>query len=150
MTNQQKAKISFKIVTLPEKNIRILLLSQEIFNLILIMLILTKIIITETLYSMFIYWLQKNLNLFSLDRKLADKTKRKMIHMLWKECMPDKFYKHICKEKNFLYLKGKNVLQPKVLKIISEFIDEDKSNSYKINLSSYKIILQYVYSKRLS
>ena len=52
--------------------------------------------------------------------------------MLWKECMPDKFYKHICKEKNFLYLKGKNVLQPKVLKIISEFIDEDKSNSYKI------------------
>ena len=110
------------------------------------MLILTKIIITETLYSMFIYWLQKNLNLFSLDRKLADKTKRKMIHMLWKECMPDKFYKHICKEKNFLYLKGKNVLQPKVLKIISEFIDEDKSNSYKINLSSYKIILQYVYS----
>ena len=107
MTNQQKAKISFKIVTLPEKNIRILLLSQEIFNLILIMLILTKIIITETLYSMFIYWLQKNLNLFSLDRKLADKTKRKMIHMLWKECMPDKFYKHICKEKNFSLSKGK-------------------------------------------
>ena len=107
MTNQQKAKISFKIVTLPEKNIRILLLSQEIFNLILIMLILTKIIITETLYPMFIYWLQKNLNLFSLDRKLADKTKSKMIHMLWKECMPDKFYKHICKEKNFSLSKGK-------------------------------------------
>ena len=29
--------------------------------------------------------LRKNLNLFSLDRKLADKTKHKMIYMLWKE-----------------------------------------------------------------
>ena len=29
--------------------------------------------------------LRKNLNLFSLDRKLADKTKHKMIYMLWKK-----------------------------------------------------------------
>ena len=29
--------------------------------------------------------LRKNLNLFSLDRELADKTKHKMIYMLWKE-----------------------------------------------------------------
>ena len=39
--------------------------------------------------------LRKNLNLFSLDRKLADKTKHKMIYMLCKECMPVKFYKHL-------------------------------------------------------
>ena len=67
----------------------------------------------------------KNLNPFSLDRKLADKTKNEMIYMLWKECMPQKFYRHICKEKNFLYLNGKNVLQLKVLEIIKEFLDED-------------------------
>ena len=60
----------------------------------------------------------KNLNPFSLDRKLADKTKREMIYMLWKEWIPQKFYKHIYKEKNFLYLNGKNVLPLKVLEII--------------------------------
>ena len=71
-----------------------------------------------------------------------------MIYMLWKECMPVKFYKHICKEKNFLYLNGKNVLQPKVLEIISKFIDENKNNYKQLqnNLSSYKSIFQYVYS----
>ena len=71
-----------------------------------------------------------------------------MIYLLWKECMPVKFYKHICKEKNFLYLNGKNVLQPKVLEIISKFIDEDKNNYKQLqnNLSSYKSIFQYVYS----
>ena len=42
--------------------------------------------------------LTKNLNPFSLDRKLADKTKHEMIYMLWQECIPTKFYKHICKE----------------------------------------------------
>ena len=61
--------------------------------------------------------------------------------------MPIKFYRHICKEKNFLYLNGKNVLQPKVLEIISELIDADEGN-YRLlqnNLSNYKNIFQYVY-----
>ena len=89
----------------------------------------------------------KNLYPFLLDRKLTDKTKHKMIYMLWKECIPQKFYKHICKEKNFLYLNGKNVLQPKVLKIITDFLNEYKNNYRKLrnNLSSYKSIFQYVY-----
>ena len=39
----------------------------------------------------------KNLNPFSLDRKLGDKNKHEMIYILWKECMPQKFYKHISK-----------------------------------------------------
>ena len=52
--------------------------------------------------------LTKNLNPFLLDLKLSDKTKQKMIYRLWKEWMPFKFYRHICKEKNFLYLNGKN------------------------------------------
>ena len=90
----------------------------------------------------------KNLDPFSLDRKLADKTKHEMIYMLWKECMPQKFYKHICKEKNFLYLNGKNVLQQKVLEIITEFLDEDESHYKELrnNLSNYKSIFQYIYS----
>lgn len=74
------------------------------------------------------FLLTKNLNPFSLNGKLADKSKHVMIYMLWKECMPIKFYRHICKEKNFLYLNGKNVLQPKVLEIISEFIDAGEGN----------------------
>ena len=57
----------------------------------------------------------KDLNPFSLDRKLANKNKNEMIYMLWKECMPQKFYKISSKKKNFLYLNGENVLQPKVL-----------------------------------
>ena len=64
----------------------------------------------------------KYLNPFSLDRKLADKNKHEMIYMLWKECIPRNFYRHICKEQNFLYLNGKNVLQPKVLKIIHHYL----------------------------
>ena len=71
-----------------------------------------------------------------------------MIYMLWKECIPIKFYRRICQEKNNLYLNGKKVLQLKVLEIISEFIDANEGN-YRIlqnNLSAYKNIFQYVYS----
>ena len=72
--------------------------------------------------------------------------------MLWKECMPLKFYQHICKEKNFLYLNRKNVLQPKVTKIINEYLNEDTENYNEIrnNLSQYKNIFQYVYSNIFS
>ena len=66
----------------------------------------------------------KTLNSFFLDRTLGDKNKHEMIYMLWKECMPQKFYQHICKEKIFFYLNGKNVLQPKVLEIINYFLNE--------------------------
>ena len=71
-----------------------------------------------------------------------------MIYMLWKECMPQKFYEHICKEKNFLYFNGKNVLQLKVLEIITDFLNEEENNYRELrnNLSSYKSIFQYVYS----
>ena len=62
----------------------------------------------------------KNLNPFSLDKKLNDPNKHEMIHMLWKECMPVAFYKFICKGEKFIYLNG-NVLQPKVSQIITNF-----------------------------
>ena len=38
------------------------------------------------------FLLTKNLNLFSLDKKLADKTKHEMIYMLWRECMSVEYY----------------------------------------------------------
>ena len=71
-----------------------------------------------------------------------------MIYIMQKECMPHKFYRHICKEKKFPYLNGKNVLQPKVLETIKEFLDEDESHYKKLrnNLSNYKSIFQYIYS----
>ena len=43
----------------------------------------------------------KNLNPFSLDRKLNDPNKHEMIYMIWKDCMPSIFYKYICQEENF-------------------------------------------------
>ena len=84
----------------------------------------------------------KNLNPFSLDRKLNDQNKHEMIYMLWKECMPQKFYKHICKENNFLYLNRKNVLPPKVSEILTDFLKEGDENYIELrnNLSQYKTI----------
>ena len=85
----------------------------------------------------------KYLNPFSLDRKLNDKNKHEMIYMLWKECMWQRFYQHICKE-NFLYLNGKSVLQPKVSEIITEFLNEDDEIyiALRNNLSQYTTISQ--------
>ena len=88
------------------------------------------------------------MNPFTLDRKLTDTNKYEMLYVLWKKCMPPKFYEHICMEKNFLYLNRKNVLQPKVSEIINDFLDEDSNNYNEMrnNLSQYKNIFQYVYS----
>ena len=38
------------------------------------------------------FLLTKNLNPFSLDKKLAGKSKHEMIYMLWRECMPVEYY----------------------------------------------------------
>ena len=54
-----------------------------------------------------------------------------MLYMLWKECMPANFYRHICKEKNVLYLNGKNMLQPKVAELINDNLDEEINNYMK-------------------
>ena len=62
--------------------------------------------------------------------------------------MPQKFYNHICKSNNFLYLNGKNILQSKLSNIITDFLNEDKNNYIAPwnNLSQYKDIFQYAYS----
>ena len=70
----------------------------------------------------------KNINPFSLERKLYDQSKHEMIYMLWKDCMQDDFYKFICKKENFSYLNSKNVLLPKVSNIVWSFIKENENN----------------------
>ena len=73
-----------------------------------------------------------NINPFSLERKLFDKIKHEMIYMLWKDCMPDDFYKFICKKENFSYLNSKNVFHPNVSDIIWSFIAENENNYKKL------------------
>ena len=71
-----------------------------------------------------------------------------MIYTFWKECIPQRFYQHICKEKNVFYLYGKNVLQPKISEIITQFLKESDENYTELRHNSleYKSIFQYVYS----
>ena len=70
----------------------------------------------------------KSVNPFSVDRKLSDLNKHKMVYMIRTECMLAAFYKFICKEENFIYLNGKNILQPKVSEILTNFLAEDEKN----------------------
>ena len=90
----------------------------------------------------------KNLNPFSMNRKVADKMKHEMVYMLWRECIPSEFYRYICEEKSFIYLNGKDVSQPGVLEIVGNFIDKSKQNLRMLqeNLTWFKDIFQYVYS----
>ena len=92
--------------------------------------------------------LTKNLNSFSLNRKLSDQNKHEMIYMLWKECVPSEFYRLICREEYFLYLNSKNVLYPKVVEIVWKFIAEDDKNYNKLrnNVCQLKEIFQDVYA----
>ena len=89
-----------------------------------------------------------NLNPFLLDKNLSDQSKHKMIYMIWKDCIPTNFDKHICSEDNFLYLNAKNVLQPKFLEIINDFLEQDKKNYVflRINLSQFKNFFQYIFA----
>ena len=68
--------------------------------------------------------LVKNLNPFSLQCKISDKFKHKMIYMLWRECVPAAFYRFACQEENLKYINGRDVSQPRVL----EIVDENKNN----------------------
>ena len=92
--------------------------------------------------------LVKNLNPFSLTRKISDKTEHKMVYMLWRECISSDFYRYICREKNFIYLNGRDVGQPGALEIVRNFINQGKKNLRMLQeyLSRYKDISQYVYS----
>ena len=71
-----------------------------------------------------------------------------MDYMLWRECIPSEFYRHICEDENFEYLNGRDVGQPGVLEIVGNFIDQGKQNLRLLqeHLAKYKDIYQYVYS----
>ena len=92
--------------------------------------------------------LVKNLNPFSLRRKVTVKTKHEIVYMLWRECIPSEFYRYICKEKDFIYLNGRDVGQPGALEIVGGFINLGKENLRMLqeHLARYKDIYQYVYS----
>ena len=51
----------------------------------------------------------KNLKPFSIQHKILDKFKHKIIYMLRRECIPPAFYRFICQEENFRYLNGRDV-----------------------------------------
>ena len=86
--------------------------------------------------------LVKNLNPFSLSRKISDKTKHEMVYMLWRECILSDFYRYVCDEKNFLYLNGRDVGHAGVLEIAGNFINQEKQNLRMLqeNLACYKDI----------
>ena len=92
--------------------------------------------------------LLKNLNPFSLNRKVIDKKKRDMVNMLWRECIPLKFYNYIHEDKNFIHLNDKDVDYPQILKIVGEFMDHRKQNLRMLQeyLTQYKDMYQCVYS----
>ena len=60
----------------------------------------------------------KNINPFSLKRKIYDAKNKEMMNMFWEECNGQSFCKHICKLENSLYLNGKNVIYPHVDEIV--------------------------------
>ena len=78
-----------------------------------------------------------------MERKITDQNEDDAIYILWKECMPPEFYKFICKQENFSYLNGKNMLHPKIAHIIWRFISEDEQNYKKLreNLQKYNMPL---------
>ena len=84
--------------------------------------------------------LTKNLNPFSLERKILDQNKHEATYMIRKECLPPEFYKFICKQENFSYLNRKNVLHPRIADIVWRFICKGENNYKKLreNLRIYK------------
>ena len=65
-----------------------------------------------------------------------------MVYMLWRECISSKFYRHICEEKKFIYLNGRDVGHPGVLEIVGGFINHGKENLRMLQqyLTQYKDI----------
>ena len=68
--------------------------------------------------------LTKNINPFSLERKIVDAKNRDIIYMLWDKCIEKTFYKHICENDNFIYLNGKNVLYSKTAQIVLDYLNK--------------------------
>ena len=87
-------------------------------------------LLTETLVLILDTYvlLTKNINPFLLKGKLHNQSKHEMVYMLWKYCVPDEFYKFICKNENLSFFNSKNVLYPKVLDTVWSFIAENEKH----------------------
>ena len=72
--------------------------------------------------------LTKNINPFSLERKIVEAKNRDVIYMLWDECIEKTFYKHICKKDNFVYLNSKHFLYSKTAQIVLDYLNKGASN----------------------
>ena len=93
--------------------------------------------------------LTKNINPFSLERKVVDAKNRDIIYMLWDECIEKTFYEHICENDNFIYLNGKNVLYSKTAHIVLDYLNKDASNIVRLRkcLQNHRKTIQFVYSR---
>ena len=93
--------------------------------------------------------LTKNINPFSLERKIVDAKNRDMIYMLWDECIEKTFYKHICENDNFIYLNGKNIFYSKTAQIVLDYLNKDASNIVRLRrcLQNHTKIIKFVYSR---
>ena len=93
--------------------------------------------------------LTKNLNPFSLERKMIDVKNRDIVYMFWDECIERTFYRHICDGKNFLYLNSKNVLYPKTAQIVLYYLHKNPTNIVRLRrcLQKNRNIVQFVYSR---
>ena len=93
--------------------------------------------------------LNKNINPFSLERKIVDAKNRDIIYMLRDECIEKIFYKHICENDNFIYLNSKNVLYSKTAQIVLDYLNEDASNIVRLRkcLQNHMKTIQFVYSR---
>ena len=90
----------------------------------------------------------KNINPFSLEKKMFDVKDREMINMFWEDCNEPCLYKYICQPENFLYLNGKNVIYPWVAEIVMSYIEADHKNFDKLKrkLIKNKQLFQLAYS----
>ena len=91
----------------------------------------------------------KNLNSFSLERKIFDPKNREIVYMFWDECIDPIFYRHICEKEKFLYLNRKNWLCPRSTDIVWNFIEKHEYNFEKLKkkLIKNEKIFQFVYSR---
>ena len=96
--------------------------------------------------------LTKNINPFSLERKIVDVKNRDVLYMLWHECIEKTFYKHICEKDNFVYLNSKNVLYSKTAQIVLDYLNKDASNIGHLRkcLQNHMKTIQFVYSRCFS
>ena len=93
--------------------------------------------------------LTKNISPFSLECKIVDVKNREIIYMLWDEFIEKSFYKHICENDNFIYLKRRNVLHSKTAQIVLDYLKKDLKNIVLLRrcLQKQVKVIQFVYSR---